>query len=96
MAANIQLNMIGMVSPFCLLAFKAALARLKPRQVLEVCVRDPDVMADLVRLLHHSTDRLLEQVRVGDHYRIRVERAGRAGTKDLPAGLSGPGHEEKR
>jgi len=94
MAANIQLNMIGMVSPFCLLAFKAALARLKPRQVLEVCVRDPDVVADLVRLLHHSTDLLLEQVRVGDHYRIRVERAGRAVAGDQSAGIYKKGHEE--
>ena len=94
MAANTQLNMIGMVSPFCLLAFKAALGRLKPRQVLEVCVRDPDVMADLVRLLHHSPDRLLEQVRVGDHYRIRVERAGQAVAADQSAGIYGKGHEK--
>jgi len=91
MEAKTQLNMIGMVSPFCLLAFKAALGRLKPRQVLEVFVRDPGVAADLVCLVHHSPDRLLEKVCVGDHYRIRVERAS---AEKFPAGISGTVHEE--
>lgn len=94
MAAKTQLNLVGMVSPFCLLAFKAAMARLNPQQVLEVRVRDPEVMADLVRLVHHSPDRLINREEEGDCFCIRVERGEREGAAGPPADRPGPAHEQ--
>ena len=76
MAANPQLDLIGVVSPFCLLQFKTAMARVRPFQVLDVLIEDPAVVTDLVRLVNRSEDRLLASERIGDHYRIRVQRAG--------------------
>ena len=76
MGAVKKLNLIGVVSPFCLLEFKAALAGFRPGQALEVSVQDPEVVDDLIRLVNRSEDRLLELKRVGKTFRLTVERAG--------------------
>ncbi len=76
MARSVKLNLIGVVSPFCILEFKSALARIRPLQVLEVMVRDPDVAADLIRIVKHSPDRLVSRKKTRGHYLIRVERKG--------------------
>ena len=76
MAVNQKLNLIGVVSPFCLLEFKNALTRLKGGQLLEVLIQDPEVVHDLIRLVERSDDRLVERSRIGSQYRIIVERAG--------------------
>jgi TusA-related sulfurtransferase len=72
-----QLDLTGVVLPFCLLDFKNALTRLRDGQLLEVRLRDPDVAADLVRLIDRSGDRLVEQGRIGDRLRMLVERSGK-------------------
>jgi TusA-related sulfurtransferase len=76
MTANFELNLIGVVSPFCLLEFKAALSRLRPGQILEILIRDPEVMRDLVRLVDHSPDRLLGSEKIGKTFRLVVKRVG--------------------
>lgn len=76
MARSVKLNLIGVVSPFCILEFKSAVARLRPRQVLAVMVKDPGVAADLIRIVEHSPDRLVSRKKTGGHYLIRVERQG--------------------
>ena len=80
MAANKQLNLIGMVSPFCLLAYKAAVARMQPRQILEIRVRDPRVARDLLRIIEHSPDRLLENRRFRGFFQVLVEKTGKSAT----------------
>ncbi|MFH1139940.1 MAG: sulfurtransferase TusA family protein [Pseudomonadota bacterium] len=76
MAKKQILNLIGIVSPFCLLEFKNALARFRRGQLLEVHVQDPEVVEDLIRLVERSDDRLVARKKVGDQYRILVKRAG--------------------
>ena len=76
MASTAQLNLIGVVSPFCLLAFKGALVEIEPGQVLEVLVEDPEVADDLARLVDRSEDRLVGRLLGENHVCIRVQRAG--------------------
>jgi TusA-related sulfurtransferase len=76
MASSAQLNLIGVVLPFCLLAFKSALAQIEPSQVLEVLVEDPEVADDLVRIVDRSEDRLIGRQKCENHVCIRVQRAG--------------------
>ena len=76
MSANIELNLIGVISPFCLLEFKSALARIQPRQIMEVLIQDPEVAEDLVRIVERSEDLLIARKTVGDHFCLRVQRAG--------------------
>jgi len=76
MAAQVELNLIGVISPFCLLEFKNALARIQPRQIMEVLIQDPEVAEDLVRIVERSEDLLISRKTVGDHFSFRVQRAG--------------------
>ena len=76
MAVNQELNLIGVISPFCLLEFKSALARIRPMQILEVLIQDPEVAEDLVRIVDRSEDLLIAREAVGDHFCLRVQRAG--------------------
>jgi len=72
MAAISRLNLIGVVSPFCLLEFKHAVARVRHGEMLEVLIQDPDVADDLVRLVHRSDDHLVDHKRDGHNFRILV------------------------
>jgi len=77
MADISKLNLIGIVSPFCLLEFKHALARVGHGQMLEVLIQDPDVADDLVRLVDRSDDRLVERKRIDHKFQILVQRVSK-------------------
>ena len=81
MTVKKKLNLIGVVSPFCLLEFKNAMARLSGGQLLEIIIQDPDVAMDLTLLVERSDDRLVECLKIGARFRILVERAG---GEDIP------------
>lgn len=82
MTAMSRLNLIGVVSPFCLLEFKAALSRMRPYQVLEVLIQDPEVMEDLIRLVSRSPDRIVCKELFGEAFRLRIERRGTEGSRN--------------
>ncbi len=69
------LNLIGVVSPFCLMEFKSALVLVGEGQMLEVLIQDPSVVEDLVRLVEHSNDRLVELKKEGNCYHLVVLRS---------------------
>jgi TusA-related sulfurtransferase len=77
MAEIAQRNLIGVVLPFCLMAFKSALARVGHGQPLEVLIQDPDAADDLARLVEHFCDRLVARRQIEGRIHIIVERAGR-------------------
>lgn len=77
------LNLIGTVSPFCLLAFSQALRDLRRGAALDVWIQDPHVIGDIRRLVIRSGHRIAAVHQEGDCYRIRVEKQDeRRGSKE--------------
>jgi TusA-related sulfurtransferase len=42
--------------------------------VLEVLIKDPEVIEDLTKIVNRSQDQLLQTLREEDHYRIRIKK----------------------
>lgn len=68
------LDLIGVVSPICLLKCKSALARLNPGEVLEVVVQDEEVVESLSMILKQSRDELEAFSKEGDCFRISIRK----------------------
>jgi len=68
------LDLIGVVSPICLLKCKSALARLNPGEVLDVLVQDAEVVESLSMILKQSQDRMEAFFREGECYRISIRK----------------------
>ncbi|NTV33113.1 MAG: sulfurtransferase TusA family protein [Deltaproteobacteria bacterium] len=68
------LDLIGVVSPICLLKCKGALSRLNPGEVLEVMVQDEEVVESLSMILKQSQDSLESITKEGECFRISIRR----------------------
>jgi TusA-related sulfurtransferase len=68
------LDLIGMVSPICLLKCKSALSRLNPGEVLEVMVQDEEVVESLSMILKQSQDSLESFTKEGECFRISIRK----------------------
>jgi len=68
------LDLIGVVSPICLLKCKSALSRLNPGEVLEVMVQDEEVVESLSMILKQSQDRMEAFSKEGECYRISIRK----------------------
>ncbi len=69
-----EIDLIGVVSPVCLLKCKSVLAKLGTGDVLEVLVQDPEVVEELIKIIERSQDQVLNSKREGDHYRILLKK----------------------
>lgn len=69
-----SLDLIGVVSPVSLLECKRMLAEMAAGAELEVLLRDPDIVEDLVKIVERSHDRLLQCDRQGDHFRLILKK----------------------
>jgi len=72
--ASSRLDLIGVVSPICLLKCKSALARLNPGEVLEVIVQDDEVVKSLSTILKQSHDRMEAFTKEGECFRISIRK----------------------
>ena len=68
------LDLIGVVSPICVLKCKSALSRLNPGEVIEVMVQDEEVVESLSMILKQSQDRMEAFSKEGGCYRISIRR----------------------
>ena len=68
------LDLIGVVSPICLLKCKSALARLDPGEVLEVLVQDREVVESLSMILRQSEDRMEAFSKEGECFRLSIRK----------------------
>ena len=68
------LDLIGVVSPICLLKCKSALARLDPGEVLEVLVQDQEVVESLSMILKQSEDRMEAFSKEGECFRLSIRK----------------------
>jgi len=68
------LDLIGVVSPICLLKCKSALSRLNPGEVLDVLVQDEEVVESISMILKQSQDRMEAFSKEGECYRISIRK----------------------
>jgi len=68
------LNLIGVVSPICLLKCKSALSRLTPGDVIQVMVQDEEVVESLSMILKQSQDSMESFTREGECFRISIRK----------------------
>ena len=68
------LDLIGVVSPICLLKCKSALSRLNPGEVLDVLVQDEEVVESLSMILKQSQDSMESFTREGECFRISIRK----------------------
>ncbi len=76
MASKSELNLTGVAWPVCLLKFNQALNSLCAHDVLEVVAGDPDVVDNILMIVNRSADRVVNQRREGEIYRISIEKTG--------------------
>jgi TusA-related sulfurtransferase len=74
MPSKLELNLTGIAWPVCLLKFKSALSSLGAHDVLEVLAGDPDVVDNILMIVNHSADRVVDQRKEGETYRIAIEK----------------------
>ncbi|RLB30636.1 MAG: sulfurtransferase TusA family protein [Deltaproteobacteria bacterium] len=69
-----RIDLSGVVSPICLLQCKRALGERNRGDTLEILLRDPEVVDDLVKIINHSPDQLISKDRKEECYRIVVRK----------------------
>ena len=67
-------DLIGVVSPICLLKCKSELDRMDSGDELEIMVQDPEVVKDLLRIIHRSQCCLIASHNEEDHYRLHIQK----------------------
>ena len=69
-----ELDLIGVISPVCILKCKSKLARLDAGNVLEVLLQDPEVVEELIKIIRRSKDQVIKSEPENDHYRIWLKK----------------------
>ena len=69
-----QLNLVGVVSPVCLLKCQSALNILKPGNILEVMVQDPEVVNNLQKIIERSANQVVKTERKDEYFQIFIRR----------------------
>ena len=67
-----ELDLIGVVSPVCLLKCKRVLSEMSAGETLDILLQDPDVVEELVKIIDRSADKVIQTAQERDHYRIRL------------------------
>ena len=69
-----ELDLIGVVSPVCILKCKSELARMATGYTLEVLLQDPEVVEELIKIVERSKDHVIKSEQEGDHFRIQLKK----------------------
>jgi TusA-related sulfurtransferase len=74
MTSKLEINLIDTVSWLSLLKCKDTLSKMTLGDVLEVLIKDLEVIEDLTKIVSRSQDQLIQTLREEDHYRIRIKK----------------------
>ena len=74
MNSKLEINLIDTVSWLSLLKCKDMLSKMALGDVLEVLIKDSEVIEDLTIIVKRSQYQLLQTLREEDHYRIRIKK----------------------
>jgi len=69
-----RLNLLDVAEPICLLMCKRSIEGMRDGDVLEILMRDPVAVENLVKVVERSSDQVLGSKRQGDHFRIEIRR----------------------
>ena len=79
----VAIDLIGWISPLCLLKFQQAMEGLECNARLEVSIQDPDVLDDIRRLATHAGHRIDAVHHEPDRFRVIVcKRAKSTASKE--------------
>jgi TusA-related sulfurtransferase len=70
-----EINLIGVISPVCLLKCKSTLAGMNSGDMLEILLQDPEVVDELIKIVERSNDRVVSKQRDSDHYRVTIRKS---------------------
>jgi TusA-related sulfurtransferase len=76
METRTELRLTGMMYPFSLLVCQKTLYGLSAGDEIDVLISEPAAVADLTRIIERSPDRILENCREGDCFRVRIRKGG--------------------
>lgn len=74
MPSKSELDLAGIVWPVCLLKFKCVLNDLCTSDVLDVFIRDPDIVESIVMIVERSGDTIMKRQKEGEIYRLSIEK----------------------
>jgi TusA-related sulfurtransferase len=78
MKADEKVDIRGLVEPYSLLMLKSVLASMEPGAVLEIDVRDPDTIKDILAIVDRSGEQLLAGEQDEDGSRLWVRKGSHA------------------
>ena len=74
MALISELDLVGVGWPVCLLECKRSLKDLKPGDIIEISMQDPDAVHELVTIVERSQDHIIEMHEDLDRFRIQIQK----------------------
>lgn len=72
--ADEQLDLCGLMAPYCLLLCKATLASMQPGTILEMRVGDPETVRDLLTVLDRSGEKVVAKLQSEDVTHLWVRK----------------------
>jgi len=72
MDSKLELDLVGVISPVCLLKCKSCLKSMSAGETMDVLVQDPEVVEELERIIERSVDEVTDCNKEGDTYRICI------------------------
>ena len=74
MASSLEIDLTYTLSWLGLLKCMSTLSRMNPGEILEVLLKDPEAVENLVMILQRSTNQVLQSKSEGTHYRVCIQK----------------------
>ena len=74
MASYLEIDLTYTLSWLGLLECMSALSRMAPGEILEVLLKDPEAVGNLVRILKRSRNQVLQSKSEGTYYRVCIQK----------------------
>lgn len=74
MDSKLELALVGVISPVCLMKCKSCLSSMHAGEAMDVLVQYPEVVEELERIIERSVDEVADCSKEGDTYRICIRK----------------------
>jgi TusA-related sulfurtransferase len=74
MASETVVNLVGVLSPLCLMKTKKMLLELNPGDQIHVVLKDSEVINDLKKIIDCSADEIVQFKKVQNYYLISIQK----------------------
>jgi len=69
-----MVNLVGVLSPICLLKINKLLLELRPGKIVHVLLRDTEIVDDLKKILKNSSDSIVGVDVEDDHLNVSIQK----------------------